>query len=287
MLLTAMHGVASQLTEDLFNFEIIIVDNDSGKTAENLVKQFRLNTKIEIIYACEPVQNIALARNRALLNARGNLVAFIDDDECPIKAWLLHLYKALKLYNANGVMGPVMPYFDRKPPSWIIKGKFCDRPSPPTGTILHWDNTRTGNVLMDKSIYSDLMIEFDPIFGRSGGEDIDFFRRAIQRGKIFVWCKEAPVLETVISDRLKASFYIKKNLRIGGLNGSRKRKEAANKIIILKNFFGSILYFSFFIVSIPIGKHLYLKYVCKLSYNLSWFLGYFFHILLLSNKNDK
>jgi succinoglycan biosynthesis protein ExoM len=140
---------------------------------------------------------------------------------------------------------------------------------------------------MEKSIYSDLMIEFDPIFGRSGGEDIDFFRRVIQRGKLFVWCKEAPVFETVILDRLKASFYIKKNLRIGGLNGSRKRKESANKTIILKNFFASILYFCFFIIGISIGKHLYLKYLCKVLYNLSWFLAYFFNILLLSKKNDR
>ena len=34
-------------------------------------------------YCVEPRQNIALARNKALQNAEGDLIAFIDDDEFP------------------------------------------------------------------------------------------------------------------------------------------------------------------------------------------------------------
>ena len=90
----------------------------------------------------EPKQNIALARNKAVENAKGDFVAFIDDDEFPTDRWLLTLYKACDEYRVDGVLGPVMPHFDQEPPQWLIKGKFYERQTYPTGFVIDWRKGR-------------------------------------------------------------------------------------------------------------------------------------------------
>jgi len=82
-----------QRTDGLFSYSIVVVDNDECKSAQPVVVSFQQETKLEVKYFVEPEQNIALARNKAVENARGDFIAFIDDDEFPDAAWLLELYK--------------------------------------------------------------------------------------------------------------------------------------------------------------------------------------------------
>ena len=108
MLAQALDGVTSQVTESAFTYEVVVVDNDSQRSAEDTVRLSQSSNELKIIYDCEPEQNIALARNRAIRNATGNFVAFIDDDEFPEKDWLAQLYYTIKEYNADGNLGDVL-----------------------------------------------------------------------------------------------------------------------------------------------------------------------------------
>jgi glycosyltransferase involved in cell wall biosynthesis len=165
----------------------------------------------------EPARNFAVIRNRALEVIDGNLCAFVDDDELPNEDWLLQLRQTLDKSKADGVLGPVRPYFERAPPSWIVKGNICARPEYRTGTVLHWRQTRTGNALLRASLVTQDGLRFDPHFG-TGGEDVDFFRRASIAGKVFVWCNEAPAFELVPAARLRRRYYIKRALLQGGIS---------------------------------------------------------------------
>src|SRR6266850_2216588 len=89
-------------------------------------------------YCVESQQNIARARNKAVENAEGDFVAFIDDDEFPTQDWLRTLLATLTEYQVDGVLGPVKPHFDAAPPRWIVEGGFHDRPEDPTGKRLDW-----------------------------------------------------------------------------------------------------------------------------------------------------
>src|SRR5947209_6462298 len=84
-----------QATEGLFTYSILVVDNDRLQFAESVVSSFAADSTVPVAYCVEPRQNIALARNKAIENADGDLVAFIDDDEFPTTRWLLTLFNAL------------------------------------------------------------------------------------------------------------------------------------------------------------------------------------------------
>ena len=160
-----LEKLQNQKTNNLFTYSIIIVDNDYNMSAKSIVTNIRQGSSVIIDYYVETEQNIALARNKAVQNTKSDFVAFIDDDEFPIDAWLLNLYKTLSIYNASGVLGPVKPHFEIDPPQWIIKSKLFERPSHKTGLVLHWSNTRTGNVLFRKNIFNERENMFDPEFG--------------------------------------------------------------------------------------------------------------------------
>src|SRR5271157_4036017 len=80
--------LSTQETNSLFTYSIVVTDNDHLRSAELVVSDFAARSAIPVKYCLEPRQNIALARNKAIENASGEFVAFVDDDEFPAKRWL-------------------------------------------------------------------------------------------------------------------------------------------------------------------------------------------------------
>jgi hypothetical protein len=108
-----------------------------------------------------------------------------------------------------------VPRFHGPPPDWSGRGRLFERPSPPTGTWLHWKQTRTGNVLLRRRIFAEPANWFRSEYDR-GGEDVDFFRRMIAKGMRFVWCADARVDELVPAERCRRSYLLKRALLRGG-----------------------------------------------------------------------
>jgi glycosyltransferase involved in cell wall biosynthesis len=229
-----LDGLGRQVTEGRFTYSALVVDNDQLGSAERTVLNFTAASNLSVTYCIEPRQNISLTRNKAIENANGDFVAFIDDDEFPVQEWLLTLFNACREYNVDGVLGPVKPHFDVKPPKWVVKGKFYDRATYPTGFVIDWRKGRTGNVLLKKEIFSSGEQPFRPEFRT--GEDQDFFRRMIERGHTFVWCNEALAYEVVPPIRWKRTFMLRRALLRGETSllhpGSRAREIAKSIVAI-------------------------------------------------------
>jgi succinoglycan biosynthesis protein ExoM len=203
-----------QETQGLFTYSIVVADNDAQESARGVVSAFAATTALDVTYCVEPEQNIALTRNRAVRNAHGDFIAFIDDDEFPIRSWLLTLLQACKEHRVDGVLGPVKRYFDETPPRWIVKGDFYERATYPTGLVIDWRKGRTGNVLLKQELFDDDQ-PFRPEFRQ--GEDQDFFQRMIAKGRRFIWCNEAVAYEVVPPVRWKRSFMLRRALLRGAM----------------------------------------------------------------------
>ena len=205
----------AQETDGLFTYSIVVTDNDSLRSAEVTVAAFAARSPIRVTYFVETRQNICLARNTAIAHSTGEFVAFIDDDEFPEVRWLVNLFKCCNAEGISGVLGPVRSYFDKAAPQWVVKGGFYDRPTHPTGFVIDWIEGRTGNVLLKMELFESGEPPFDPSFHRGG--DTDFFRRMIEKGRIFVWCDEAVVYEEVPPVRWTRAFLLKRALLRGKL----------------------------------------------------------------------
>lgn len=216
MLERLIASLQEQETDGSFHLSLTVVDNDREGSAAGTVAALEKGCRLPIRYAIEPQQNISLARNRALTSTEADYYACIDDDELADRAWLLGLYKAIVRYQAAGVLGPVRPFYDDPPPAWLVKGRILERREFPTGTAMSDPKyCRTGNVLFAKELIAVQDVLFDPSYGRTGGEDCDFFRRMIDRGYRFVWCNEAIVHEVTPSVRQTRSFYLRRALLRG------------------------------------------------------------------------
>ena len=128
-----LEELGKQEVDGELTYSVVVVDNDSLRSAEPVVSRFAAKSALAVKYCVEPRQNIPLARNRAVENATGEFVAFIDDDEFPTERWLLTLLRACREYKADGVIGTVRPHFEHSPPVWVREGKFYERPTYPTG----------------------------------------------------------------------------------------------------------------------------------------------------------
>ena len=258
------------VTQDSFTYSIVVADNHPQQSAQALVDECSKRLRVRIAYCAEPNPNIAAARNRALQNAEGEYVAFIDDDELPVKEWLLELYTACKRFGVEGILGPVKPYFDVEPPAWVKKGRFFERPDPPTGKRLEWAECRTGNVLFKRSILALVDVPFRLQFG-TAGEDMDFFRRMIDRGCVFLWCREAPAYELVPLERCRRGFLLKRAL----LRGSNFPKHPAGRV---KSVLKSMVAVPCYTIALPVlaacGHHVFLKYLIKLCDHASRLLAF-------------
>jgi succinoglycan biosynthesis protein ExoM len=213
MLQSLLDDLREQETGGLFSYSVLVVDNDRQGSAEQVVSEFRAQQSFRVDYFIEPRQNIALARNKAIENAIGDYVVFIDDDESPIRRWLLTLFEACNKFNAYGALGPVHPRFAEPPPDWVVKGKFYARPTYPTGFVIDWPKGRTGNTLLRREVFAGESQPFRPEFRTA--EDQDFFRRMIEKGYFFIWCDEAVAYETVPPIRWKRSLLLKRALLRG------------------------------------------------------------------------
>jgi glycosyltransferase involved in cell wall biosynthesis len=211
-----LNELRDQDTNGRFTYSIVVADNDLFQSAHSVTTEFASASTIPVTYCVEHRQNIALARNKAVESATGDFIAFIDDDEFPTKRWLLTLFDTLHQYRAAGVLGPVKPHFDQTPPEWLVKGKFYDRATYPTGLVIDWRKGRTGNVLLDRKLFSAESQPFRPDF--LSGEDQDFFRRMIEKGHVFIWCNEAVVYEVVPPMRWKRTFMLRRALLRGAVS---------------------------------------------------------------------
>jgi succinoglycan biosynthesis protein ExoM len=260
LLMRLLKTLSCQDTKGLFTYSIVVCDNDENESGRGMVSDFARIFLIEITYCVEPRRSISFARNKTLEQAKGEFIAFIDDDEFPRPDWLYCLLKARRDYNAAGVFGPVRPHFDTQPPAWLIKGQFCQRPEHPTGFVMPWTECRTGNVLIEKRIIEGIGTVFRSEFG-AGASDIDLFRRLMEAGHTFIWCNEAVVYEVVSPNRWKRSFMIKRALLRGRISLLHSEGRMLNilKALVAVPVYGLALPFLQLL-----GHHLFMKYLIKL-----------------------
>jgi glycosyltransferase involved in cell wall biosynthesis len=101
-------------------YEVVVVDNNSTDKTREVVDEFcRRFTNVR--YCFEPKQGLSHARNRGWREARGEYVAYIDDDAHAGKNWLKTALVLLTNTKPTPLClgGPIMPFYSTTKPIWF------------------------------------------------------------------------------------------------------------------------------------------------------------------------
>jgi GT2 family glycosyltransferase len=154
-------------------FETIVVDDGSSDETSKIAKEF------DVLLIRQSNSGLSAARNTGWRAAKGEIVAYLDDDAAPDQHWLLYLASAFMASNDAGVGGPNISFQS-------------------DGFIAHCVDHSPGNpshVLVTDRIAEHLpgcnmafrraclqaIGGFDPTF-RIAGDDVDLCWRLQQRG---------------------------------------------------------------------------------------------------------
>ena len=258
------------------NLQLIVVDNDKDKSAQEIVSEYENINCITIEYFVQSEKNISLTRNVAVKNSKGEYLLFIDDDEEADKNWIKNYFDALNKYSADGVFGPVLPTFHNRTPEWMKQSSFFNKKCPPTGDEAIF--TRTSNCIVKAEIIKTENGPFDIDYGITGGEDTHLFSRLRKKGAKFISSREAVVTEFVIPERTRIGWLFKKSFQTGNTATRRMIENAQKKInrkfeLLLRAITFAVVSLILVIIYFPVKKKR-VQWLIKLASNIGAVFGF-------------
>jgi len=204
------------------DIKVLVADNEgAGGAGLALVSELTESYRFPIEAIAVPERGLTSVRNAMIAHARKDAtldhVAMIDDDEWPTERWIDDLVAMQKATGASVVGGPNLPVFAPRAPRWAAHCPLFVSDDMPDGPVdIVWG---TCNLLLHKSAFahSDSNL-FDPLFNRSGGEDVDAFMRLKASGHRFAWSRSAVVWDDVPLNRTTLGWITRRAFRIGNSN---------------------------------------------------------------------
>jgi cellulose synthase/poly-beta-1,6-N-acetylglucosamine synthase-like glycosyltransferase len=205
-LATAARSTFRQTGVDPARLELVIVDNDAIASAEPIARRLADEAPFPVRYVHEPAPGVANARNAALAAAKGELIAFIDDDEEAAPGWLAALIEVQARCDADVVFGPVQAVAPAQVQAHrLYLESFFSREGPAeAGVIAHYYGC--GDSLMRRAALPHPTQPFSPDRNHTGGEDDQLFHAMHRAGARFAWSPAALVYEHPAPGRLTLRY---------------------------------------------------------------------------------
>jgi GT2 family glycosyltransferase len=219
--LQAQEVVASEL-------DVVVVDDGSPTDLGAVVAAVAVQGPIEI--RCERLELTGLngARNRGAAVARGDVLAFLDDDTLVSPRWAASLQRAFEGHPCAAVGGKVELQLAGPAPDWLAArayylAEYDLGPEPfwlDDELVDGRDSSPVGaNCAVRRSEFERLG-GFRPGLDRIGGSlvsngDTEFFRRLRGAGGRMRYEPDASVIHCVPADRLTVEFFCKRHYAQG------------------------------------------------------------------------
>jgi GT2 family glycosyltransferase len=195
------------------SYEVLVVD--SSTTHKNETKMLVQIYPVKYIHT--KYKGMTLARNIGICNARGEIVAFLDDDAIADENWVQQILKNYNKPKVGGVGGKVIEDkpVRRKKRKHVIIGKIDKSGELISNFDLGEERIEVDHVKgTNMSFLKKLLIEingFDNLFGgRAYREETDVCMRLKKRGYLIIYTPKAKVFHKRIGP--KTSHAIRKNI---------------------------------------------------------------------------
>ncbi len=225
----------SQHSTESIAWEVVIVDNNSTDHTVQIVQQYQAHwiDQCELRYVFEPQQGAAIARKRAIQEAKGTLIGFLDDDNLPDANWVFSAYTFAQAHPRAGAFGSrIVPHYEIDPPQNFDRIAHY-LPIMLRKTSFRYDSHRRGmpvgaGLVVRKQAWIDRVVGAQIIqgpikqgFGLKGEETEALWK--IKRGNWEIWYNaEMSIVHQIPSWRLEKS-YLMNFFRVIGLSQHRFR----------------------------------------------------------------
>lgn len=197
-------------------YEIVVVDNNSTDNTSQVIEERYKNDKKKVIYIKEPNIGLHNARHAGAKIARGEILAYTDDDVICDPNWLSELIKPYSDQRVGCVGGKILPKWEVKPPKWVRHERYQGNLS-----LLDWRDEikelKTPGIYGNNfSIRKSVLFEaggFNPeSFGDIwlGDGEIGLLRKVLKAGYKVIYAPKAVVWHIIPKERLTIQYFKKR-----------------------------------------------------------------------------
>jgi len=212
---TTLETFAGLVRPAHLSWELLVVDNNSHDDTREVIREFARTAKFPLHYVLEKRQGKSFALNAGIAEAKGEIIAFTDDDVLLHPDWLANLTRTFERFDCAAVGGRIVPLWNHPKPEWLemvgqqavvnfeLGEEFTEIHSPPLGA----------NSAFRRQMFAKYGL-FRLDLGLRGSEhtitceDWEFAERVIRGGEKIVYCPTAIVHHPVDPKRTTKKYFL-------------------------------------------------------------------------------
>ena len=246
-LMVTLGSVATQNAAPA-TWECIVVDNNSADDTHQRVESFtKDHDKLNIRYIFESNQGLSHARNAGIKASRGDIIAFVDDDERIVEEFITAYIELFDQHpDAMAAGGKIVAEYPTGRPRWM--SRYTEQPiaNPmdfgnsvrlfPAGRI-----PGGGNMAMRRRLLETIGV-FNTALGRTGkrllgGEESDLFERIARSGHKVYYVPRAVMYHIIPAEKLTRDYFV----RLATNTGISQRTRAMQNNRLAKLYVGEVM----------------------------------------------
>lgn len=194
--------------------ELLIVDNNSNDLTAQVVDRYKAQLP-GMRYVFEPELGLSYARNAGIRQARGALVAYVDDDVLFDAGWIEAVRKIfLDTPEASCMGGQSIPIFEGGRPEWLKDSFLGTYGSTLSGMSIKWmlypEHPYGLNMVFRRDVFARVGM-FNPSLGRIKDnllsmEETEYFMRVSQAGLKVIYNPAALLYHRIPASRTEKDW---------------------------------------------------------------------------------
>ena len=208
---------------------ILVVANACADKTEHLLEQYAAaadsEESIPLRWIAVLAQGKSYALNEAIPQLKGDVIAFVDDDHRVDEGYLKEICKAAEPYPDVGFFcGRILPDWDGSEPGWVHhQGAYKIFPLPvprfdqgDESTLIEPGTVTPGggNLFLRRVVFArvgSFDLDLGPVGHDLGGaEDIEWVRRALNKGELLRYIPDVVQYHYVDLERLRIVYVMRK-----------------------------------------------------------------------------
>jgi len=215
----ALRSLAASIMPTAMEWEVLVVDNNSNDETRSVVERFCQLYPERFRYLFEARQGKSYALNSAIRDARGDVLAFVDDDVTVEPMWLQELTAPLGKSDWSGCGGRILPEPGFSPPPWLA----LEGPLSQLGALCAYFDQGDASVPLTKPPVGTNMAFRAKMFEKYGSfredlgprphselrsEDTEYGRRLMSAGERLCYVPSAVVYHEITETRVRKQFFL-------------------------------------------------------------------------------